>query len=134
VNVLVVASEPIGPEQLREALGSALKPQGTHVMVVTPALHEGPLKFWLSDADEAIAHAVCVQRETLKRLDAAGVPASADTGEGDPLEAITDALQTFRADRIVIFTHPEGEQRYREGLDPTEVEQRFGLPVDAATV
>jgi hypothetical protein len=34
----------------------------------------------------------------------------------------------------LIFTRPEGEQRYREGLDRDEVERRFGLPVDAATV
>ena len=134
MNLLVVATEPVGAEQIREALGSVLEPQRTHVMVVTPALHEGPLKFWLSDADEAIERAERVEKETLERLDAAGVPAAGDTGESDPLEAITDALRTFRADRILIFTRPEGEQRYREGLDRDEVERRFGLPVDAATV
>jgi hypothetical protein len=134
VNVLVLTPEPIGAEQLRNALSANLEPTETQVMVVAPALHEGPLKFWLSDADDAIAKADRVQRDTLRQLDTAGVSAAADTAEGDPLEAIEDALQTFPADRIVLFTHAEDAQRYREDIDPSEVERRFGLPVDPATV
>jgi hypothetical protein len=60
------------------------------------------------------------------------VAASGDTGESDPLAAIEDALQTFNAERIVLFTHREADQRYREDLDEAELEQRFGLPVDHA--
>jgi hypothetical protein len=101
---------------------------------VAPALQETPLKFWLSDADEAIARAQDVSRETVQKLDEAGVPASGDTGESDPLEAIQDALNTFPADRIVLFMHPDAGRRYREELDVDEVKERFGLPVDEATV
>jgi hypothetical protein len=134
MNVLVLTSEPVGAAQIREALSGHDDTGETEVMVVAPALHESPLKFWLSDADDAIAKADGVRRETLSQLDDAGVPASADTGESDPLDAIEDALRTFPADRIVVFTHPEGEQRYREGLDPDEVQRRFGVPLDLATV
>ena len=134
MNVLVLTPEPIGAEQLRDALSAELEPADTQVMVIAPALHESPLKFWLSDADEAIAKADRVQRDTLEQLDNAGVPAAADTAEGDPLEAIEDALQTFPADRIVLFKHPEDAQRYREDVDPSELERRFGVPVDPATV
>jgi hypothetical protein len=134
MNVLVLTPEPIGAGQLRDALSAELEPADTQVMVIAPALHEGPLKFWLSDADEAIAKADRVQRDTLEQLDNAGVPAAADTAEGDPLEAIEDALQTFPADRIVLFKHPEGAQRYREDVDPSELERRFGVPFDPATV
>lgn len=133
MNVLVLTSEPVGAAQLRDALGVNLEAKETQVMVVAPALHEGPLQFWLSDADDAIETADRVQRETLEKLDDAGLPVTADTGESDPIEAIEDALRTFPADRIVLFTHPESEQRYREDLDPSEVERRFGLPVDRAT-
>jgi hypothetical protein len=134
VNVLVLTSEPVGAEQLRSALGGEIDPQDTQVMVVAPALHESPLKFWMSDADEAIVKADAVRRETLAHLGDAGVAASADTGESDPLDAVTDVLRTFPADRILIFRHPEAEQRYREDLDPSEVEQRFGIPVELETV
>ena len=101
-------------------------------MVVAPALHESALRFWFSDADEAIAKAQAVGRETVEQLEAEGVSASADTGEADPLEAVEDALQTFPADRIVVFSHPEGEQLYREDVDDDELRERFGLPVDRA--
>jgi hypothetical protein len=134
MNVLVLTSEPVGAEQLRDALGDADDPRETSVMVVAPALHDNPLKFWLSDADDAIARADRVRRETIARLDDAGVPATADTGEGEPLRAIEDALRTFPADRIVAFTHAAGEERYREDLDPQEVERRFGVPTQLARV
>ncbi len=134
MNVLVLTSEPVGAQQLRNALGSDLDLTDTQVMVVAPALHESRLQFWMSDADEAIANADRIRRETLEKLGDAGVAASADTGESDPVEAIEDTLRTFPADRIVVFTHTEGEQRYREGVDAEEVQRRFGVPVEEATV
>jgi hypothetical protein len=57
-----------------------------------------------------------------------------ETGESDPEQAIQDALQTFPADEILVFTHPEDEQRYREDVDVEVLEQRFGLPVKQATI
>jgi hypothetical protein len=121
-------------DQLRDALPADVRPEEAEVMVVAPALQDDALHFWLSDADEAIAKAERVRRQTVERLDDAGVPASGDTGESDPMQAIQDALQSFSPDRIVLFTHPESEHRYREDLDPAEVEKRFGIPVDHALV
>ena len=134
MKVLVLTSEAIGAEQLRAALGPDADPADTEVMVVAPALQNSALKFWFSDADDAIAKADDVRRETLERLSDEGVSASADTGESDPMVAIEDALRTFRADRIVLFTHPEGDERYREDLDPDEVQSRLGIPVDRAAL
>ncbi len=135
MNILVLTSEPISATQLREALGGRLDPaEDVQVMVIAPALHEHRLQFWLSDADDAIAQADDVRRETVENLGQSGVAASGDTGEGDPLEAIDDALKSFPADRIVLFTHPEGERRYREDVDAAEIGRRHGLPVDQASV
>ena len=102
-------------------------------MVVAPALADSALKFWMSDADEAIARADEVRRESVERLGEQGVSATGDTGEADPFTAIYDALKTFDADRIVLFKHARG-QRYREDVDPAAVRERFGRPVDQATV
>jgi hypothetical protein len=134
MRLLVLTTEPVTASQLRDALPDGVRPEDAEVMVVAPALQEDALHFWLSDADEAIAKAERVRRETLQQLDRDGVAASGDTGESDPVQAIQDALQSFPADRIVLFTHPESEQRYREDLDPAELEQRFGIPVDQAVV
>jgi hypothetical protein len=134
MKVLVLTSEPVGADDLRGALGAEVDPAETEVMVVAPALQESPLKFWFSDADEAIAKADEVRRETLERLSDDGVPASANTGESDPIIAIEDSLRTFKADRILLFVHPEGDERYREDLEPSEVQSRYGIPTDRATL
>jgi hypothetical protein len=134
MKLLVLTSEPITANQLRGALGTNADPADAEVMVVAPALAESGLRFWMSDADEAIARADEVRRESVQELDQAGIAASGDTGESDPQTAIEDVLKTFPADRIVVFTHPESDQRYKEDVDPAELQQRFGLPVDLATV
>jgi hypothetical protein len=133
MKVLVLTSEPISAAALREALPGDVDPAQAEVMVIAPALQESGVRFWMSDADDAIARADAVRRETVERLGSEGVPASGDTGESDPLLAIQDALQTFPADRIVLFTHPGDDQRYQEDVESAEIEERFGVPVDRAT-
>jgi hypothetical protein len=134
MKVLVLTSEAITAEQLRSALGGDADTSNAEVMVVAPALAESAMKFWMSDADDAIARAEQVRRESVEKLGEAGVAASGDTGEADPYTAIEDALGTFEADRIVLFTHRRDGRRYREDLDPVEISERFGRPVDQAMV
>jgi hypothetical protein len=126
VKVLVLTVEPVDAEMVRAALGE--EAEGAEVLVVSPALQESPLRFWIGDADRAIERAEEVQQETVERLEEEGVDAAGDTGDSEPLLAVQDALATFDADRILVFTHPGSEQAYREEeLD--EVERRFGVPV-----
>ena len=132
VKVLVITSETISAQQLRGALGADGDPSALEVMVVAPALADNALQFWMSDADEAIARAEEVRAASVERLGQEGVPATGDTGEADPYMAIEDALKTFDADRIVLFTHGGEAQRYREDLDEREIAERFGRPVGHA--
>ncbi len=127
MRTLILTSEPITAAQLQRVVG----PDGLddEVMVVAPALHTSALRFWISDADEAIGRAEWVQQETVGNLDAADVDAVGDTGESDPAEALDDALTTFKADRIIIFTGP-GTPRYREDVDADELARRLGIPVE----
>src|SRR5437588_5396810 len=134
MKLLVLTSEPITAQQLREALPQGADPQQSEVVVVAPALQDDALHFWLSDADEAIGRADAVRRQTVQKLAAEGVPASGDTGESDPLEAIEDALQTFPAERVLLFTHGQERQRYREDVDPGQVSERFGVPAQRVPV
>jgi hypothetical protein len=126
MKVLVVTSEPINAELLRSALDG--EADDAEVLVVAPALHDSPVRFWMSDDDEAIAAAQRVQDETVERLEEEGVDAAGDTGESDPLVAAEDALATFEADRVVIFTHPGDETAYREE-ELAEAGERLGVPV-----
>jgi hypothetical protein len=134
MKLLVLTSEPITGRQLRDALGIDTEPADAEVMVVAPALAKSALRFWMSDADEAIAKADAVRRASVQELGEAGIPAAGDTGEADPHTAIEDALKTFDADRIVVFTHEVDDQRYREDLDREDLAERFGRPVDHAVV
>ena len=128
MKILVVTSEPITADRLREAFGSE-QAENAEVMVVAPALHRSALRFWLSDADEAIQRAEAVEKETVRELETEGVTAHGDTGEGDVVEAIGDALTTFPADRILLFTHSNGK-RYKEDISAEDLRERFPVPVE----
>lgn len=132
MKVLVLTSEPLTAQRLRSELGDDAR--DAEVMVVAPALHESALRFWMSDADDAIARAQKVQRKTVSALEREGVEAHGDTGESDPFAAAADALTDFDADRILIFEHPDDERAYQEEVDASELEQRFGRPVTLSLV
>lgn len=53
----MVTSEPISGQQLRDVVATDIDPADSEVMVVAPALQKNPIKFWFSDADDAIARA-----------------------------------------------------------------------------
>ncbi|TML78808.1 MAG: hypothetical protein E6G07_09105 [Actinobacteria bacterium] len=126
-KVLAVVSEPLSPEVLRSALGEP-EASSAEVLVVAPAL-TSKRRMILSDPDPAIGRAEQVEEETVERLGEEGIEAAGDTGESDPLLAIQDALQTFPADEIVLFTHVGGEQNWLEEGLVDEAQERFEPPV-----
>jgi nucleotide-binding universal stress UspA family protein len=128
VKLLVLTPEPIDADALRSVAGD--EAADAEVLVISPAGTDSGLRFWLSDVDEAIAHAEQAADETVERLEEAGVDAVGATGEGEPAIALQDALAGFPADKIVVFTHPDDEESYREteGLDD------LGVPVTFAEI
>lgn len=131
-RIIAVVSEPVSADALRSVIGEE-ETREAEVLVVAPAL-TGKARWVLNDPDPAIDRAERVQEETVERLDEAGVDAAGDTGEDDPLLAVQDALQTYPADRIVFFTHPEGERNWLEEGVVEEARERFGPPVEHMVV
>ncbi len=125
-KILALVSEPVSADALRSALGEGT--DDAEVMVVAPAL-DSRMRFWTSDNDEAIARAEAVQQETVERLADDDVDAVGDTGEADPLLALQDALATFPADEVVIFTRPEGDQNWAEGDLLEQAREQVSVPV-----
>ena len=125
-KILALVSEPVSADALRSALGDGT--DDAEVMVVAPAF-DSRTRFWTSDNDEAIARAEEVQQETVERLAEDDVDAVGDTGESDPLLALQDALATFPADEVVIFTRPEGDQNWAEGDLLEQAREQLSLPV-----
>jgi hypothetical protein len=125
-KILALVSEPVSGDALRSAIGDDAG--DAEVLVVAPALESRGR--WLLDApDPAIERADAVQEETVERMDESGIDAAGDTGEADPLLAIQDALQTFEADEIVVFAHPEGQANWLEEGLVEDARERFGRPV-----
>lgn len=134
MKLLVLATDPVDAEDLRGALPGDADLDGAEVLVVSPAVNESPVAFWVSDSDEAILDAESTARQTAEALSAAGARTRATTGESDPLLALQDALTTFPADRVVVFARGDDEaQRYREDDVLGEARRRFGVPVAEVT-
>ena len=132
MKLLVLTPEPIDANLLKAAAGE--EAAEAEVMVVTTATSKSGVRFWMNDIDRDIAAAQQAADETVERLEEGGVDAVADTGEAEPALALQDALATFPADRIIVFTHPEGDLDYREDEGLRDAEGRFGVPITFAEI
>jgi hypothetical protein len=103
------------------------------VLVVAPALNSR-LRHWTSDEDAARAGAQERVERSVDRLREAGIDARGEVGDGDPIQAIEDALRTFGADEIVISTHPEGRSHWLERGVVDTARERFELPITHVVV
>jgi hypothetical protein len=127
-RILVVANETVGGAMLRDMILRKAEGVDEQVLVVVPALNS-PLRHWASDEDSARAAAAERLQQSLLRLKEAGVEASGEVGDGDPLQAMEDALRTFGADEIVISTHPEGKSHWLERGVVEKARERFVVPI-----
>jgi GABA permease len=127
-HLLVVANETVEGSVLVDTVRDIALSRGAHVFVVAPALNSR-LRHWMSDSD--YAHSAAQQRleNTLARLQAAGVRASGEVGDADPLRAMEDAIHIFPADEIVIGTHPEERSNWLAHDLVARACARFELPV-----
>ncbi len=103
------------------------------MLVVCPALNS-QVRTWASDEDGARAAAQGRLDASLAQLERDGVQAEGEVGDGDPLQAIEDALRTFGADEIVISTHPEGRSHWLERNVVGAARDRFAVPITHVVV
>ena len=128
MKLLVLATDPVDAEDVRNALPDD-DLEGAEVLVVSPAVNESPVAFWVSDSDEAIADAESAAEQTAGQLRERGAQARATAGDSEPLVALEDALATYPADRVLVFVRADDRARYSEEDVLGEAEQRFGVPV-----
>ncbi|MGB2874528.1 MAG: universal stress protein [Gaiellaceae bacterium] len=132
-RILVIANETAGGKALREVIRERSAGYKTEVLVVSPALNS-PVRHWTSDEDQARAEAQRRLEESRARLAEAGIEARGEIGDGDPLQAIEDALRTFGADEVIISTHPEGRSHWLERGVVTAARERFAVPITHVVV
>jgi GABA permease len=132
-RILVVANETVGgPELLSEVRQRAGEPRA-RVLVVCPALNS-PLRHWVSDEDDARAAAQERLDASLASMRAAGIDAEGEIGDGDPIQAIEDAIRTFRPDELIISTHPAGRSHWLERGVVEKARERFAIKLTHVVV
>ena len=132
-RILVIANETVGGQALQDMVRQRSEGSPTEVLVVSPALNT-PLKHWVSDDDAARSAAEKRLERSLARLREAGIEARGEIGDGEPLQAIEDALRTFGADEIIISTHPEGRSNWLEKGVVSGARERFAVPITHVVV
>ena len=133
VRILVVANETVGGRELLAILEEKAKGVNERVLVVCPALNS-QVRHWASDEDGARAAAQQRLDASLAELRRQGIQADGEVGDGDPLQAMEDALRTFGADEIVISTHPEGRSNWLERNVVGSARDRFDIPITHVVV
>jgi hypothetical protein len=132
-RILVIANETVGGSELLTILRQKAEGVNEQVLVVCPALNS-QVRTWASDEDGARAAAQQRLDASLAQLRQNGVRARGEVGDGDPLQAIEDALRTFGPDEIVISTHPEGRSNWLERNVVGAAHDRFDLPITHVVV
>ncbi|MEX2256308.1 MAG: universal stress protein [Acidimicrobiia bacterium] len=132
-RILVIANETVGGAELLSILRSKAEGVTERVLVVCPALNS-QVRTWASDEDGARVAAQRRLDASLAQLRSLGVQAQGEVGDGDPLQAIEDALRTFGADEIVISTHPPGRSNWLEQNVVGDARERFDVPITHVVV
>lgn len=132
-RILVIANETVGGEELLAILRRKSEGVNENVLVVCPALNS-QVRTWASDEDAARAAAQQRLDASLAQLARDGIQAEGAVGDGDPLQAMEDALRTFGADEIVISTHPEGRSHWLERNVVGAARDRFDVPITHVVV
>jgi GABA permease len=132
-RILVVANETVGGPELRSELQDRTGGQRAKVLVVCPALNS-PLRHWASDEDDARAAAQRRLDQSLESMRSVGLEVDGQIGDGDPLQAIEDAIRTFRPDELIISTHPPGRSHWLERGVVERARERFEIPITHVVV
>ena len=131
--ILVIANETVGGDELRTLLERKAEGVAEEMLLVCPALNSR-VRTWTSDEDPARAEAQSRLDASLARLGEAGVSVRGEIGDGDPLQALEDALREFPADEIVVSTHPPGRSHWLEQGVVEQARHRYDVPITHVVV
>lgn len=127
-RILVIANETLPGERLRSELAIRGATGACEVFLVCPAL-SSRLHFIMSDRTKGIDEAQLRLDATMESLRLAGVEATGQIGDANPLLAIEDGLRQFAADELLIATHPPERSNWLEKRVVEQARERFDLPL-----
>jgi GABA permease len=127
-RILVVANETVGGPELLSEISERAGNRRARVLVVCPALNS-PLRHWANDEDQAREDAQHRLEESVRSMRATGLEVEGEVGDGDPIQAIEDAVRTFQPDELIISTHPPGRSHWLERGVVERARSRFEIPL-----
>lgn len=121
---LVVANRTLLGDHLMDLLRQRAEGGDAHFHLVVPA---GPIPGFFTHGEAQAAADVRLQ-EGLAQLQAMGLEATGSVGDGDPVNAINDAMLAHpdeAVDEIILSTLPAGPSRWIGADVPHRVRRRF---------
>src|SRR3954453_1693261 len=127
-RILVVANETVGGPELLNEIRERAGDRRARILVVCPALNS-PLRHWANDEDRARDEAQRRLERSVGSRRATGLEVEGEVGDGDPIQAIEDAVRTFQPDELIISTHPPGRSHWLERGVVERARSRFEIPL-----
>lgn len=131
-RVLVIANETVGGRELRDEL-MARAGHALDVRVVSPIL-PSRAHYLASDIDRELVEARERLEQTLTWAREQGIEATGYVSEAPPLAAAADELRRFRADEVIVSTHPPGRSRWLESGLADRLRAELDIPVHHVVV
>jgi hypothetical protein len=124
---LIVANQTLrGPRLIAEVLArQAREPYEFHILV--PATHHHLTGMWTEG--EAVTHARAALIDALEYFGDAGVPATGEVGDDNPVLAVGDVMNREHFDEIIVSTLPPGVSRWLKRDLPHRLARRYGINV-----
>lgn len=140
-RVLIVGNATLRAQRLEESLRQRSGEGATKFMLVVPAVDRSAVHgehSWFETVGSAHPDERSLtgerlaehrMKEAVARMRDAGIDIEGMVGHGDPMQAAQEALRRFEADEILLATLPRARSSWLSADLPTEMRQRYRLPV-----
>src|ERR671917_428873 len=132
-NVLVVANETIGGEKLLDAVRERNAREDDvrfHVVVPQTRPRHGNVIY-----DDVVRDSAQVRVDlALEFMANEGIAGGGEVGDGDPLNAVKDAVAAHGIDEIIVSTLPSESSGWLRRDLPERLREETGLPVEHVVV
>ena len=128
-RVLVIANQVVSDRSLSAEIQARCGDGRGEVLIVAPALAASRSAVWASDVDASIGEARRRLEVSLEAAAEAGLRARGQVGDPDPNVALEDALRSFAADEIVIWTHTPDRSPWLEHGVVQRAREEIALPL-----
>lgn len=129
-RVLVVADEVFRGSQLATELATHVHGQEqVEIRVIAPAMARNAIDQELGNIDETIGETEERLRSVIAELNAAGLEASGEVGDLDPLVAVGDGIRKYGPDEIIVVLHEEDDRDQGEKGLGERLRTEFHQPV-----